>query len=86
VCYIVSQCDTCHVCHTSDICHKYHYHVSIDIKYVIAGLFTIYIFNGQNKVRWGMGCQKVIPRPSADSLALLSVEGKNSSRSRNYTD
>jgi hypothetical protein len=49
---IVQQCSVTHVCHTSDIyhtCHKYHYHVSLDIKYVIGGILrTVDAKSGQN--------------------------------------
>jgi hypothetical protein len=74
VSYCFCHCDTCHVCHSWDICDtrpKYHYHVSLDIKCVIVGLLLTHF----NKVRivGGEGCvcvcQKVIPRSSADSFS-----------------
>jgi hypothetical protein len=69
--HIGSQCDAYHVCHSCDThhmchpCNRYHCHLSLFVKCVIEGL----VVTNFNKVRGGEG-QKVLSRPSADSLAV----------------
>jgi hypothetical protein len=56
-CHIVSQCDTGHGCHTSNICHiciEYHCHVSLVTK-CVTGDFPQLTFNDVGRGGGGEG-------------------------------
>jgi hypothetical protein len=68
-CHIVTQCDTCVGCHTCvmrQTFHKFQCHVSLISKCVIGHLLKPDL----KKVWRREGCQKVIPRSSADYFVV----------------